>query len=248
MGVSDNLLTVRNLHTYYGDSHILQGISLSVPQGQVVTILGRNGMGKTTLIRSITGMTPPRQGEILLLNRQITHLRSYQIAQLGIGLIPQGRRLFGSLTVKENLQVPTSWLARLGAQRNDSSGRGLWTLAMVLDLFPHLQARLHNRARTLSGGEQQMLAIGRALMCNPQILLMDEPSEGLAPRMVSEVKRIILKLKERGQSILLVEQNLHLAEAVADTIYIMANGQIVYEGSASDLQQRADIRAIHLGV
>lgn len=239
------ILTVEDVHTYYGESYVLQGVSLTVPEGQVVALLGRNGMGKTTLIRSVAGLTPPRRGVVTFRGQPIQGLPPYQIARLGIGLVPQGRRIFGSLSVLENLTVPTSSLAG-GRRRNGSAGG--WTRERVLEQFPQLRARLHNRGRSLSGGEQSMLAIARALMANPELLLMDEPSEGLAPVIVAEIRDIMLNLKREGLSILLVEQRFDLAMAVADKVYIIANGQIVYKGTPQDLERQEAIRSQHLGI
>ena len=185
-----SLLEIRNIHTYYGDSHVLQGTNLKVEKGQVVALLGRNGAGKTTLLRSIIGFTPPRQGNILFKGKDITHLNPYRIARLGIGLVPQGRRIFSSLTVKENLDI---------AYRSQEGSH--WSVNGILSIFPRLQERSYARGRNLSGGEQQMLACGRALVGNPDLLLMDEPSEGLAPLLVRELGRIINEIRTRELSI-----------------------------------------------
>ncbi|MFQ5399259.1 MAG: ABC transporter ATP-binding protein [Anaerolineae bacterium] len=231
------MLTVNNIHTYYGDSHILQGVSLTVAKGEAVALLGRNGVGKTTTIKSIIGFTPPRRGQILLHDVDVTAFPSYRTAQLGVGLVPQGRGIFPTLTVRENIM-----LAARGAQN------GGWTLDRVLETFPHLAARLKNRGSQLSGGEQQMLAIARALMTNPQLLLLDEPSEGLAPLIVAEIGRIISRLREEGLSILVVEQNLALALGIADRVYVMNKGRIVFEGTPADLQAQEDVMHQYLGV
>jgi len=231
------MLTVNNIHTYYGDSHILQGVSLTVAKGEAVALLGRNGVGKTTTIKSIIGFTPPRRGQILLRDVDVTAFPSYRTAQLGVGLVPQGRGIFPTLTVRENIM-----LAARGAQN------GGWTLDRVLETFPHLAARLKNRGSQLSGGEQQMLAIARALMTNPQLLLLDEPSEGLAPLIVAEIGRIISRLREEGLSILVVEQNLALALGIADRVYVMNKGRIVFEGTPADLQAQEDVMHQYLGV
>ncbi len=224
------------MHTYYGDSYVLQGISLRVEKGQVVGILGRNGMGKTTLIRSIIGFTPPRQGRVLFKGRNITAWPSYRAVELGMGLVPQGRRVFPSLTVMENLAV---------AARGDD---GPWTIDRVMDLFPRLRERAQHRAGKLSGGEQQMVAIARALMTNPQLLLMDEPSEGLAPLLVREVGRVIGELKARGLSILLVEQNLPMALRVVDHVHVLSRGRIVHSGSPQALWENEDVKSRYLGL
>ena len=215
------MLEVRDIHTYYGDSYVLQGVSLQAEQGTVVAVLGRNGMGKTTLMRSIIGFTPPRRGQLWFKGVEITRLPSYRIAQMGMGIIPQGRRIFPSLSVCENLAIA----ARLHSARDGKR----WTLERMFDLFPRLQERLLHSGRTLSGGEQQMLASARALIGNPDFLLMDEPSEGLAPLLVRELGRIIQQLKAEGLSMLLVEQNLPFALQLADYVYVMSKGRMVYE-------------------
>ena len=229
------MLEVAGLHTYYGESHVLQGVSLTVGAGEVIAILGRNGMGKTTLIRSVVGFTPPRRGTVRFKGEDITGWPSFRMTALGMALVPQGRRVFPSLTVKENLDV-----ARRGA--------GRWSLERVYAVFPRLREREHNRANRLSGGEQQMLAIGRALMSNPDLLLMDEPTEGLAPLLVREVGRVIGELKAEGLSVLLVEQNLPLALSVADRVHILSRGQIVHSSSPAELLASDDVKARYLGV
>ncbi len=232
------MLDVKEIHTYYGDSYVLQGVSLSVSKGQVVALMGRNGVGKTTTIRSIAAFTPPRRGSILFKGKEITHLPAYNIAHMGIGLVPQGRRIFGSLSVLEHLTA-------FGGK-----GRGNdWTLERVLSLFPPLKDRIKQKGFALSGGEQQMLAIGRSLVTNPELLLMDEPTEGLSPLFIKEVGRVIQSIKEEGKlSILLVEQNLSFGLKLADYIYIMNKGVIVFEGSAEKLLNRPDIQSTYLGV
>ncbi|OLB54069.1 MAG: ABC transporter ATP-binding protein [Candidatus Rokubacteria bacterium 13_2_20CM_2_70_11] len=230
------MLEVRDIHTYYGDSHVLQGVSLRMEKGQVVGILGRNGMGKTTLIRSIIGFTPPRRGQVRFKERDITAWPSNRAVALGLGLVPQGRRVFPSLTVLENLAV--------AAKGNG----GPWTIARVMDLFPRLGERAGSRAGKLSGGEQQMLAIARALVTNPELLLMDEPTEGLAPLLVREVGRVIERLKAEGLSILLVEQNLPLALRVADRVHILSRGQIVHSSSPAELMANDGVKSRYLGV
>ena len=228
-------LEVEGVHTYYGESHVLQGISLRVDRGEVLAILGRNGMGKTTLIRTIVGFTPPREGRVLYEGTEITRLPPFRMVALGMALVPQGRRVFPSLSVRENLEV-----ARRGA--------GRWSLEQVYALFPRLRERAGNRANKLSGGEQQMLAIGRALMSNPELLLMDEPTEGLAPLLVREVGRVIGELKRSGLSILLVEQNLALALSVADRVHVLSRGQIVHSGTPAELMGNDDVKTRYLGV
>jgi branched-chain amino acid transport system ATP-binding protein len=231
------ILQVDDIHTYYGESYILQGISLRVAQGCVAAVLGRNGMGKTTLIRSIIGFTPPRRGRVVYRGTDITHRPSHEIARLGVGIVPQGRRIFTSLSVRENLTV--------AARRAGGNG---WDLARIFTLFPRLQERVHHKGAKLSGGEQQMLAIARVLMTNPECLLMDEPSEGLAPLLVLELREVLLDLKRRGLSILLVEQNLPLALRVADAVYVLSKGRVVFEGSARELDAADGVKRRYLGV
>ena len=234
------MLEVRDIHTYYGDSYVLQGMSLRVERGQAVGIVGRNGMGKTTLIRSIVGFTPPRRGQVLFKDHDITGWPSNRSVSLGLGLVPQGRRVFPSLTVLENLLV--------AARGPAHDVGGPWTVDRVMDLFPRLRERAGTRAGKLSGGEQQMLAIARALMTNPELLLMDEPTEGLAPLLVREVGRVIEGLKASGLSILLVEQNLPLAIRLADHVHVVSRGRIVHSGPASELWANADVKSRYLGV
>jgi len=231
-------LELLDIHTYYGDSYVLRGVSLGVSEGSVVALLGRNGMGKTTTIRSIIGLTPPRRGRVFYRKEDVTTLPPEKIARLGIGLVPQGRYIFPSLSVTENLTM-----AARGAGKTDS-----WSLDEVYSLFPILKERSACRGTLLSGGEQQMLAIGRALMTNPQLILMDEPSEGLAPLIVKEVGKIIFQLKRKGFSILLVEQNLHMALKLADYLYILSNGKIVYDSNPDQLRSNNEIKAKYIGV
>jgi branched-chain amino acid transport system ATP-binding protein len=232
------VLELDDIHAYYGDSHVLQGVSLTVAAGEVVSILGRNGMGKTTLIRAVIGFMPLRRGRIRFRGDDITRQPPFRTVARGIGLVPQGRRVFPSLSVLENLEV-----ARSGARRGSA-----WTLERVLALFPRLRERGGNRASKLSGGEQQMLAIGRALMTDPTLLLMDEPTEGLAPLLVREVGGIIGDLKREGLSILLVEQNMPLALRVADRVHILSRGQIVHSGGPQDLAENHDVQSRYLGL
>ena len=227
-------LSVEGIHTYYGDSHILHGVSLSVAAGEAVAILGRNGAGKTTMIRSIVGFTPPRAGRIVFDGEGIHGWPPYRIARRGVALVPQGRRIFAPLSVRENLV--------LGARADG------WTLERIFALFPRLAERQGQVAGTLSGGEQQMLALGRALLTNGRMLLLDEPSEGLAPLVVREIGRVVQGLKGERLSILLVEQNYHLALQVADRVYVMNKGQIVYEGSPTELGRDEDVKRRYLGV
>ena len=246
--MSEALLTVTDIHTYYGDSYVLQGLSLSLPNGRIAAILGRNGMGKTTLVRSVAGLTPPRRGEILLRGRSLRGMPPYVIAQQGIAIVPQGRRIFRSLSVRENLLLPTSLLARSSYRGADAQDGKRWNFEAVLKEFPQLAERIDNPGGSLSGGEQQMLAIGRALMANPELILMDEPSEGLSPRLVLQVQEIMRRLRSLGQAILLVEQNLQLALSAADDVYVLSAGQFVFQGTPAALATEAQVLDQHLGV
>jgi len=237
---------VRRIHTYYGDSYVLQGLDLELAAGTIVAILGRNGMGKTTLIRSVSGLTPPREGDVLFKGRSLRGRPAYAIAQDGMAIVPQGRRIFRSLTVRENLLLPTSALA--GRRAAAANGRRRWDLAGVLAEFPQLAERIGHPGGALSGGEQQMLAIGRALMANPDLILMDEPSEGLAPRLVQQAGEIMKSLRTQGHAILLVEQNLALALEVADYLYVIASGQFVFRGTPAELGRATEVLDRHLGV
>jgi branched-chain amino acid transport system ATP-binding protein len=232
-----SLLEIDDIHTYYEHSHILQGVSMQAESGRVTALLGRNGVGKTTLIRSVIGFTPPRTGHIRFSGEGIERLPSHKIARRGVGLVPQGRRVFPSLTVEENL--------RLGALPGRA---GRWSLDTVYAMFPRLRDRAGNYGGQLSGGEQQMAAIGRALMSNPVLLLMDEPSEGLAPLIVRELERTMCALKETGLAIVLVEQNLPLALAVADTAYIISKGRVVFHGDPQIISTDDEVRTKHLGI
>jgi len=230
-------LVVNDLHSYYGDSHVLQGCSLDVGN-ECVTLLGRNGMGKTTLMRSIMGLTPPRQGSILLNGQELRGKKPHQIAKQGLGYVPQGRKLFPSLSVDEHLTL---------TYRNHGKSSE-WTPAKMYELFPELAERKRISGTRLSGGEQQMLAIGRALVINPSIILLDEPSEGLSPVAVDRVIEICRTLRTLGISILLVEQNIHVAEALADRIYILLSGKTVYQSKASEFLDNHELRQKYLGV
>jgi len=231
------MLKIVDIHTYYGDSYVLQGVSLEVGKETVVALLGRNGVGKTTLIRSIVGFTPARRGQIFFNEREITRMPSYKIIRRQIGLVPQGRRIFPSLTVRENLAIAA----------RGSNARG-WDFEKIYGLFPRLGERDQNRGNQLSGGEQQMLAIARALISNPLFLLMDEPTEGLAPVLVREVGDAILRLKESGLSIFLVEQNLSFAKRFADYAHVMSKGKIVYSSTPTELWENQEIKERYLGV
>jgi branched-chain amino acid transport system ATP-binding protein len=231
------ILEVQDLHTYYGDAYVLQGLSLALENGQIVGLLGRNGVGKTTLVNSIVGFVPPRRGRVLFKGDDITGRSSFDIIRGGMGLVPQGRRVFPTLSVEENLKVAES-----------GNGRRGWNLARVYGLFPRLKERRDQRARTLSGGEQQMLAIGRGLMTNPDCLIMDEPSEGLAPIIIQGVWEAIGMLKGEGLSILLVEQNAALALKLVDTVHVMSKGRVVYSGAPQELWADAEVKSSYLGI
>jgi len=233
------MLRVEGVDAYYGLSHVLQGVSLTVDAGEAVALLGRNGAGKTTCMHSIIGFVPPRAGEIRLYGEPITRLAPEAVSRKGVGFVPQGRRVFPTLTVRENLIV--SRRARVDARKP-------WTLGGVFELFPRLRERAAQAAGSLSGGEQQMLAIGRALMGNPRVLLMDEPSEGLAPLIVAEVGRTIARLKAEGQSILLVEQNTRLAFDLADDVVMLNTGRVAFSGKVEEVRGNGELVTQHLGV
>ena len=237
--MAPDALSLTNVHAFYGDSHILHGVSFSLQAGGVLALLGRNGAGKTTCISAIIGFLTPRGGEITLFGESIEGLRPERISHLGVGLVPQGRRIFPSLSVRENLIV---------AQQRESTTEKPWNVERIYALFPRLRERHAQYAGTLSGGEQQMLAIGRALMSNPRVLLLDEPSEGLAPLIVAEVGRTIKRLKENGQSIVLVEQNIQLALDVADQAVILNTGRCVFAGTAGEILNSEELIAQNLGV
>jgi branched-chain amino acid transport system ATP-binding protein len=237
--LASDALSLTDVNTFYGDSHILHGVSFSLQPGGVLALLGRNGAGKTTCISTIVGFLKPRDGEISLFGEPIEGLSPERISHLGIGLVPQGRRIFPSLTVRENLIV--------AQQRQRPTGKP-WNVERIYSMFPRLRDRHAQMAGTLSGGEQQMLAIGRALMGNPRVLLLDEPSEGLAPLIVAEVGRAIGRLKEEGQSIILVEQNLKLALEVADQVVILNTGRCMFAGTTGDILNNEDLIAQNLGV
>ena len=227
---------IEDLHTYYGESYILRGISFEVTEGQVVGVLGRNGMGKTTLLRSLIRFTPPRRGRVTFRGCDLSRLRPFQIARRGMGLVPQGRQIFPSLDVIENLTV---------GFKGTTKG---WTLERIFDFFPPLKQRIHHPGNQLSGGEQQMLAIGRSLMTNPSLLLMDEPTEGLSPIYVQNLGQVIQKLRGEGIAILLVEQNLQFALNSSDYIHILSQGQLVHSSLPKDLMQNEEIKSRYLGI
>jgi branched-chain amino acid transport system ATP-binding protein len=227
-----NVLEAQGLQTYYGKSHILHGVSLRVGEGEIVTLLGRNGAGKSTTLRSLIGLTHARQGTITIFGKDTTTWAPNRVAALGVGFVPEGRRIFPNLTVDENLRVP---LERSGP----------WTIARVYELFPRLAERKGNKGRQLSGGEQEMLAIARALLLNPRLLMLDEPSQGLAPLIVKQVFEVIVAARREGMSVLLVEQNVRAAVEIADRAYVLENGSIAYEGPAAEFAQDEErVRAL----
>jgi len=231
------ILEVHDIHTFYGEAYVLQGLSLTLEQGQILGLLGRNGVGKTTLVNSIVGFNPPRRGKIIFKGSDISQVSSFETVRGGMGLVPQGRRVFPTLSVEENLLVAARGIERHG-----------WDLERVYRLFPRLRERRNQRARTLSGGEQQMLAIGRGLMTNPDCLIMDEPSEGLAPIIIQGVWEAIGKLKQEGLSILLVEQNTSLALKLVDYVHVMSKGQVVYSARPDELWANDEVKSRYLGI
>ena len=233
------MLSLRGVETAYGASQVLFGVSLDLAEGQVVTLLGRNGMGKTTTVRSIMGIVPPRAGEIRLDGLPIHGLPSFRIAQAGLGLVPEGRQIFPNLTVRENLVATAA---------NRSPGAPAWTLSRVYAMFPRLAERQASLGSRLSGGEQQMLAIGRALMTNPRLVILDEATEGLAPLVRAEIWRCVTELKREGLSILLIDKNVDALTRVADGHYILEKGQIVWTGSSAELASQPDVQHRYLGV
>jgi branched-chain amino acid transport system ATP-binding protein len=234
---ANEALVLEEVDALYGDSHVLHSVSFGIAEGRVLALLGRNGAGKTTCMNTVIGWLRPRRGSVRLFGEPIERLSPETISRKGVGLVPQGRRVFATLTVKENLIV---------AWRKDSASS--WNLERVFELFPRLEERAEQHAGSLSGGEQQMLAIGRALMGNPRLLLMDEPSEGLAPLIVAEVGRTIAKLKAQGQSIVLVEQNVKMALELADDAVILNTGRIAFSGPAAQLRESHGLITQHLGV
>jgi branched-chain amino acid transport system ATP-binding protein len=225
-------LTAEGLHTYYGKSHILHGVSLAVAEGKITALLGRNGAGKTTTLRSLMGLTPAREGRITIFGKDTTHWPTFRIAAAGVGYVPEGRSIFANLSVEENLKVPL--------ERD-----GPWTIPRIYQLFPRLAERKQNRGRQLSGGEQEMLSIARALLLNPRLLILDEPSQGLAPLIVREVFRIVQQMKAEGISVLLVEQNARMSLEIADDAYVLDDGAVVYSGTARELAaDDARVRAL----
>ena len=231
------MLNVEDIHTYYGESYVIQGVSLNLDEGEILTLLGRNGAGKTTTLRSIMGLTPPRRGRVIYKGKEITQQKPFEIARLGIGMVPEDRRIFNSLTVEENLNL---------AIQTNRPGR--WNLQSVCELFPHLAKRKKNRGSQLSGGEQQMLAIARSLMGNPNLILLDEPSEGLSPILIKAIAETILTIAREGLSILLVEQNVEMTIKIAHRHYVIDGGKIIYTGSNDDFIQNRDVREKYLTI
>ena len=226
------MLVAKGLQTFYGKSHILHDVSLEVGQGEIVTLLGRNGAGKTTTLRSLVGLTHAREGTVHVFGKTTTDWPPYRIAMLGLGYVPEGRKIFPSLTVEENLKVP-------------ADRPGPWNVQRIYELFPRLAERKSNKGRQLSGGEQEMLAIARALLLNPQLLLLDEPSQGLAPLIVQEVFKTVVAARKEGISVLLVEQNVRAAVAIADRAYVLDDGRVVYSGPAAEFGQDEErVRAL----
>jgi branched-chain amino acid transport system ATP-binding protein len=233
------LLECNAINTYYGRSHILFDVSLAVEKGEVVSLLGRNGAGKSTTFRSIIGLTPPQTGEVIFRGERVSGLRAFRICRKGIGFVPEDRRCFPDLTVRENLEV---------AARREKEVSAPWTIDRIFALFPRLQEREKNLGSQLSGGEQQMLTIARTLMTNPEVLLLDEPSEGLAPLVVSLLAEMILRIRTEGVTVLLAEQNLHFCAKVADRGYVIDKGSVKYEGAMSDLLADEEVKEKYLAV
>ena len=234
------LLGVDAVHTYYGKSHVLRDVSFSVAAGGITVLLGRNGAGKTTTLRSIMGLSPPRAGHIRFKDREITGRPPHDVFRLGVGYVPEGRQIFPHLDVGENLRV---------AERAGGDAGARWTRERILEYFPILRERWRQRGRSLSGGEQQMLAIARALAGNPELLMLDEPSQGLAPRLVRELEGIMLRLKSEGVTLLLVEQNARMALAVSDQVLVLSKGTIVFAGPTADFHRReAELKGRYLSV
>jgi branched-chain amino acid transport system ATP-binding protein len=233
------ILEVTDLHTYYGASHVLHGVDFAIRRGEAVSLMGRNGMGKTTTIRSIFGLTPPRRGEVKVDGRAVTGQKPHRIARAGLALVPEGRGIFPNLSVEENLVM---------AARQGLAGRGDWTLRRVYETFPALIERRGNMGNQLSGGEQQMLAIGRALMTNPDLLVLDEATEGLAPIIRRAIWRVIRQIKETGIATLIVDKDIKALMGVCDRCLILVKGELVYGGSAADLARNPEVHIRYLGV
>jgi branched-chain amino acid transport system ATP-binding protein len=234
------VLEIRDLNTFYEQSHILQGVSLGVEHGEIVCLLGRNGVGKTTTLKSIIGFVKPRSGQVLFKGQEITGFPPHEIAKLGVGFVPEDRRIFPTLTVRENLIMGIK-----PGQKNKEEG---WTIEKVYQYFPALEARDKQKGKHLSGGEQQMLTIARTLMGNPEVLLIDEPTEGLAPKIVETVEQVIKEIHQHGIPILLVEQNMRVALRLAERIYVMAKGKVVFQGTRQELKEAHEVRQKYLEV
>lgn len=236
------LLDLRDVHTYYGKSHVLQGVNMQLNQGELVSLLGRNGVGKTTVINSIMGLVPPHSGSIKFEDEELKGKQPYEIARLGVGVVPETRRIFGSLTVHENLQIGIK-----KAKHEKQKGED-WTLERIYDSIPLLKKRQNNLGKHLSGGEQQALTVARTLMGNPQLILVDEPTEGLAPLIVKDVLAMLSNVRESGVTVLMVEQNFKAAVKIADRFYIMGKGHIVFEGDEKQLLEAEEVRKTYLEV
>jgi branched-chain amino acid transport system ATP-binding protein len=236
------VLEVRNIHSYYGKSHILHGVSLDLKEGEIVCLLGRNGVGKSTTLKSIIGVVQPKQGSIRFHDQELIGKEPFKIARLGVGYVPEDRRIFRSLTVHENLLMGI----KSGEKRN--TGEGGWTIERVYQLFPKLEERKNNKGAYLSGGEQQMLTVVRTLMGNPRVILVDEPTEGLAPLIVKDVLDMLATVRKSGVTILMVEQNFKAATKVADRFYIMSKGSMVFEGDTTALLAAEEVRKNYLEV
>lgn len=236
------LLEVNDLNTYYGDSHVLQGMSLKVDHGERVALLGRNGMGKSTTLKSIMGLVKPRSGSVVFMGKELIGMPPYKVARAGIGYVPEERRIFPTLSVLENLKMG------IKGGKTDTSDPNAWTIEKIFDHFPFMKDRTHQKGALLSGGEQQMLTIGRTLMGNPRLLIVDEPTEGLAPIMVKEVRDVLDKISKAGIAILLVEHNLKVAMSLADRIYLMGKAHLGFSGTKEELQANPEVKAKYLEV
>jgi branched-chain amino acid transport system ATP-binding protein len=237
------LLEVKDLNTFYGTSHVLQGISLNVAQGELVALLGRNGMGKSTTLKTIMGLVKSRSGQVIFDGKEITGFPPFKAAQAGVGYVPEERRIFPELTVNDNLLLGIK-----GGKIKNPEDPNVWTVDRIYSHFPKLKERCNSQGRFLSGGEQQMLSIGRSLMGNPKLLLVDEPSEGLAPLMVQEVRNVLEEINKAGISILLVEHNLKVALSLAHRVYLMGKAHVGYQGTVEELRNNNDVRAKYLEV
>ena len=236
---SENFIEARGLHTYYGASHILRGVDITVKRGQTVGLMGRNGMGKSTLLKSILGLVPPRKGEVRVKGRAVTGAMPYAIARMGIAYVPEGRGIFPNLSVRENLVMG----ARAGVD-----GRLDWTFERVMETFPRLAERLNHGGAQLSGGEQQMLTIGRALMTHPDLLILDEATEGLAPLIAREIWAIVRRIRQAGIAAVIVDKNFEAVSAISDRVVLLVKGSVVYQGASSELRSKPELHKQHLGI